>query len=119
LTIAEAEAFVKHILKKTEPFLFEAVIRADGRFRKRLFEAARAGEGIDQRVTVSESTIPLAVVNGGDDPIVNLDYFETVPFGNLWQGKCQRLEGLGHAPFWEEPAVFNPILERFLQNVAK
>jgi pimeloyl-ACP methyl ester carboxylesterase len=119
MTIADAEAFTKHILKRTEPFLLEAVIRADGRFRKRVFEAAREGREVDQRVTVTESTIPLAVVNGGDDPIVNLDYFDTVPYGNLWQGKCQRLEGLGHAPFWEAPAVFNPVLESFLKDVAK
>ena len=38
--------------ESAEPFLRDAVARADGRFRKRLFEAARAGEGVDQRLIV-------------------------------------------------------------------
>jgi hypothetical protein len=25
--------------------------------------------------------------------------------------------GLGHAPFWEAPGDFNPVLERFLQDI--
>jgi hypothetical protein len=67
------------------------VARADGRFRKRLFEAARAGEGVDQRLIVEGSPVPLAVVNGGADRLVNLDYFDTVAYGNLWEGHCHRL----------------------------
>jgi pimeloyl-ACP methyl ester carboxylesterase len=99
-----------------QPFMVDAVTRADGRFRKRLFEAVRAGEGVDQRLTVETSPIPLAVVNGGADPVINLDYFDTVNYANLWQGRCYRLPGLGHAPFWQAPDKFNPILERFLQD---
>jgi pimeloyl-ACP methyl ester carboxylesterase len=36
---------------------------------------------------------------------------------NLWERRCHRLAGLGHAPFWEAPGDFNPVLERFLQDV--
>jgi pimeloyl-ACP methyl ester carboxylesterase len=93
------------------------VSRADGRFRKRLFEAARAGEGVDQRLTVQGSSVPLAVVNGSADRLINLDYIDTVAYANLWEGRCLRLAGLGHAPFWEGPVDFNPVLERFLRDV--
>jgi pimeloyl-ACP methyl ester carboxylesterase len=114
----DIEAFVQAIFgDSAEPFLREAVVRADGRFRKRLFEAARAGEGVDQRQIVESSPVPLAVVNGGADRSVNLDYFETVAYANLWEGHCHRVAGLGHAPFWEAPDDFDPFLERFLQDV--
>ena len=66
---------------------------------------------------VESSPVPLAVVNGGADRFVNLDYFDTVAYANMWEGRCHRLSGLGHAPFWEAPADFNPVLERFLQDV--
>ena len=47
------EVFVRAIFgESAEPFLGDAVARADGRFRKRLFEAARVGEGVDQRLIV-------------------------------------------------------------------
>jgi pimeloyl-ACP methyl ester carboxylesterase len=118
LSDANIEAFVETIFgQSAEPFLRDAVARTDGRFRKRLFEAAREGHGVDQRMIVEISPIPLAVVNGGADRIVKLDYFDTVAYANLWEGHIHRLAGLGHAPFWEGPEVFNPILERFLQDI--
>jgi pimeloyl-ACP methyl ester carboxylesterase len=118
LSEAEIAGFVQGIFGgSAEPFLLEAVARADGRFRKRVFEAARAGGGVDQRSIVESSPVPLAVVNGGADRIVNLDYFDAVAYANLWEGYPHRLAGLGHAPFWEGPSVFNPLLERFLRDV--
>ncbi|MEH1868931.1 MAG: alpha/beta hydrolase [Nostoc sp.] len=63
------------------------------------------------------SPVPLAVVNGGADRLVNLDYFDTVAYANLWQGLYHRLSGLGHAPFWEAQEELTPVLERFLRDV--
>jgi pimeloyl-ACP methyl ester carboxylesterase len=118
LSEADIEAFVQAIFgQSAEPFLRDAVARADGRFRKRLFESAREGQGVDGRMIVESSAVPLAVVNGGADRVVKLDYFDTVAYANLWEGHIHRLAGLGHAPFWEAPDVFNPVLERFLQDV--
>lgn len=118
LTEAEIEEFVQVIFgASAEPFLRDAVARADGRFRRRLFEAARAGAGVDQRFTVETSTVPLAVVNGGADRLVNLDYFDNVAYGNLWEGRCHRVAGAGHAPFWDAPDRFDPVLERFLRDL--
>lgn len=99
------------------PFLRDAVARTDGRARKTMFEAFIAGRGIDQRQTVETSAVPLAIVNGNDEPFVNLDYLDDVVYANLWDGRCHRLPGVGHAPFWEAPEVFDPILERFLRDV--
>ena len=82
-----------------------------------MFEAFVAGHGIDQREIVGTSSVLLAVVNGGDEPFVDLDYVDGVPYANLWEGRCHRLPGLGHAPFWEAPDVFDPVLERFLRDV--
>jgi len=118
LSRADIDAFVQTIFgKSAEPFLRDAVARADGRFRKRIFEASRAGEGVDQRLTVETSPVLLAIVNGGADRLVKLDYFDTVAYANLWEGRCHRLPDLGHAPFWEAPEVFNSFLERFLRDV--
>jgi pimeloyl-ACP methyl ester carboxylesterase len=118
LTPEEIEGYVRAIFgKSTEPFLIEAVKRSDGRFRQRLFQGRREGLGIDQRRSVETSPIPLSVVNGGADRIVNLDYFDRVAYANLWEGRCHRVPALGHAPFWEGPDNFNPYLERFLNDL--
>lgn len=118
LADSEIEEFVQAIFgASAEPFLRDAVGRADGRFRRCLFEAARANAGTDQRTTVETSTVPLAVVDGAADRIVKLDYFDNIAYANLWEGRCLRLAGAGHAPFWERPDRFDPVLERFLQDL--
>lgn len=118
LSPAEIEAFVRAIFgDDAEPFLRDAMARTDGRFRKRVFEASREGAGVDQRQTVESSLVPLAVVNGAEDPLVNIDYLDGIAYGNLWEGRCHRRPGLGHAPFWQAPDDFNPILERFVRDV--
>ncbi|KAH7058597.1 Alpha/Beta hydrolase protein [Macrophomina phaseolina] len=97
------------------PWIREAAKRTDGRARRIMFEAFEAGRGVDQVRVVGESNVPCAVVNGGDEPFVNLDYLDALEYKNLWEGKCHRLPGLGHAPFWEQPATFLPYWERFVE----
>jgi pimeloyl-ACP methyl ester carboxylesterase len=119
LSEAEREGFLGAIFgQSVEPLLREAMARADGRFRKRLFEAGRAGMGSDARQIVQTNNTPLAVVNGDADNLVKVDYFDTLEYANLWEGRCHRLAGLGHAPFWQSPGEFNPVLARFLADVA-
>ncbi|WP_198680226.1 alpha/beta fold hydrolase [Cupriavidus agavae] len=100
------------------PELRTAITRADGVARRTMFEAARAGAGIDQRAWVESSPVPLAVVNGADDRFINLDYVDSVAYANLWSGRCLRLPDTGHAPFLDAPSSFNPVLERFLRDVS-
>lgn len=100
------------------PFLPAAIRRTDKRFRDVLFKAARAGAGGDQRDAVEASKVPIAVVNGAADPLVKLDYLDSIAYGNLWDGRCHRLPGAGHAPFWQQPAAFNAVLARFLDALA-
>lgn len=117
LSDAEIDSFVQTIFGQSAlPFLRDLVANTDGRFRKILFEAARAGTGSDARIAVEETDIPIAVINGAEDPIINLDYFDEISFRNLWKNKCHRLTGSGHAPFWEAPDLFNPLLQDFYRD---
>lgn len=104
---------------KFPPFLREAITRADGVARKTMFEAARAGAGVDERWLVENLSVPLAVVNGADDPFVNLDYIDSLAYANLWEGRCIRMIGAGHAPFWQTPDAFNPVFARFLRRLSE
>lgn len=119
LCTADAAAFGYAIFgTKVEPALLQTILRADGRLRRTLFETAQAGANIDQRRVAESLAVPLAVVNGAADPIVNLDYLDSLDYANLWGGNCHRLAGLGHAPFWQAPEVFNPLLDRFLRDIS-
>ena len=118
LSDADVEEFARIMFGASVPaFLRRAIRRADGRLREQVFAASLAGEGVDQRLTVEESTVPIAVINGHDDPLVRLDYLESVAYGNLWEGRCQRLSGAGHAAFWHLPEAFNGLVQRFLTEI--
>jgi pimeloyl-ACP methyl ester carboxylesterase len=115
---SEIDGFGEAIFGAPLPVAFRSAIeRADGLARKTIFEAARSGVGIDQRCLVEYLAIPLAVVNGAEDPFINLDYFEVPKYANLWKGQCHSLPGLKHAPFWEAPDVFDELLGRFIDDV--
>lgn len=98
------------------PFMYEAARRTHGVARETFLADALSGGVADQRQIVETSSVPLAIVNGAEDPFLNQDYFETIAYANLWGGKVVRLEGLGHAPFWEDADRFNPLLERFVRS---
>ncbi|WP_310632228.1 alpha/beta hydrolase [Paraburkholderia sp.] len=118
LSDADIDGFMQAIFgEPPEPFLRDAMIRSDGRFREHLFQAMRADDYADQRVLVKNSAVPIAVLNGADDKIINLDYLDRVAFRNLWEARCHRLPDAGHAPFWQQAARFDSVLERFLDDV--
>ncbi len=101
-----------------EDFLLAAAKRTDGRERALMLGAFAGGVGADQLKIVESTNIPLAIVNGRDDPFVNNGFVESVGYANLWDGQVHILEGVGHAPFWEAPDRFDPIFARLLAEVA-
>ncbi|OKP01137.1 alpha/beta fold hydrolase [Xenorhabdus eapokensis] len=99
-----------------ESFMIEAVIRTDGLARQYMFEDFLSPQATNQKLLVETSETPLAIVNGADDPYINFDYIDGLNYRNLWKRKVFNLAGLGHAPFWEAPELFNPILVKFLKD---
>ncbi|PHM38715.1 epoxide hydrolase EphB [Xenorhabdus mauleonii] len=99
-----------------EPFIFEAVARTDGLARKYMFEFFLSPQATDQKRLAETSEIPLAIVNGAGDPFINSSYINGLNYRNLWKGTVFNLAGVDHAPFWEAPEVFNPILLEFLDE---
>jgi pimeloyl-ACP methyl ester carboxylesterase len=113
---AEAEAYARTTVGagvRFEPFMLEAARRTHGIARETFVSNAVTGSADDQRRIAETAKIPLAIVNGAADAFIRAEYFATVDYANLWDGKVYSLEGVGHAPFWEAPDSFNPLLERF------
>ncbi|WP_233284234.1 MULTISPECIES: alpha/beta fold hydrolase [Agrobacterium] len=97
----------------TEEFFLNAVRRTDGSARQLMIESALRGEGSNQRRTAETSPVPLVVVNGENDPVINLDYIDSLHFASIWGGEPIRIKGAGHAVHWEQATKFNELLLRF------
>jgi len=102
-----------------DPAMRAAVLRADGRARAIMFAGLFTGKASDQRQIVETTNVPIAVANGADDPIVNVEYVNTVRYRNLWDNHCYVLRGAAHTPFFEVPEAFNAIQLRFFDDMAK
>lgn len=90
------------------------VVRADGRARKRMFESLMAGEGQDKRQLSLTPPVPLAIIDGADDPFVNREYVDALPFTALWRSAPVRIPDTHHAAFFENPVRFNELVRGFL-----
>ncbi|GAB5469599.1 MAG: alpha/beta hydrolase [Rhodospirillales bacterium] len=101
-----------------DPFLKTAVARTDGRARALMIAKLACGIGPSQRELAVDAPLPLAIVDGAEDPYIRADYIAALPYKTLWEGKVHELEGVDHAPFWEVPEVFDTYLDRFLKSLA-
>lgn len=100
------------------PALEAALRRTDGRARTMMFEGLFNGKTSDQQTLAVTTQVPLAFVNGAEDPIINTDYIGGLTYQALWDKHCFVLRGEGHAPFLTNPGVFNPIFERFVADMS-
>lgn len=103
-----------------EGWMGEAVARTHQIARRTMFQAFAADEGeTRQRDVVEKGTgeVVVGVVNGKEEPWVNLEWVRAVKYRNLWRGECIELEGLKHAPFWARPEEFVVLLGEFVSDV--
>jgi pimeloyl-ACP methyl ester carboxylesterase len=96
----------------------KAILETDGAIRPRVNRSFAQGDRANQARVVETSMIPLAVVNGADDPLVRVSYFDDVAYANLWERRAFRIEGAAHVPFLSHPNSFNAILYRFASDMA-
>ena len=92
------------------------VRRTDGRARGML-GASLAPNGYADEVAIAAGLkVPLAILHGAEEQLVNGAYLEKLKAPTLWRGKVQTIPGSGHAPHWEEPQKFNALLEAFVAD---
>ncbi len=119
---SEASAYVAAFFKPgfadIPPFYFQDALRTDGRARSGLGSSVEGGLYRDELAIVRDLKIPLAVLHGGDEQLVNGQYFGSVAMPSLWRGAVQMIPYAGHAPHWETPKAFDALIEAFVGDTA-
>ncbi len=114
----DVKSFGRTILgSAATPFFEDMIRRTDGRAREIMFGSLFTGGVSDQKKIAETTNVPLAVVHGADEPLVNTAYVGSVAYNSLWDKHCFLLRGVGHAPFIQAPELFNPILTRFMADM--
>ncbi|WP_289038146.1 alpha/beta hydrolase [uncultured Zobellia sp.] len=86
-------------------------------FREALGEALSSGELANESDILKTATIPIALVVGADDELVNVEYVKQLPIPFLWKGQVQIIEKSGHVPQLDATSVFNALLLDFINSV--
>lgn len=81
----------------SELFLAD-IKRADGRARVHFLRSLMRGEATNERRLVETSAVPVAMINGADDPIVRRKYIEHLDYAAIWRDTCHTIPGAAHAP---------------------
>ncbi len=113
---AYVAAFFKPGFADIPPFFFDDVLRTDGRARSNLRASIAPGKFRDEREVVGDLKVPLAVLHGRDEQLVDGRYFGSVAMPTLWRGAVQMVPDAGHTPQWETPHVFDALIEAFVEE---
>ena len=112
---AYVAAFFSPGFSDIPPFFLEDALRTDGRARSNLGASGRAGLYRDEGAVVRDLNVPLAVLHGEREQLVNGPYFSSLAMPTLWRGAVQTIPGAGHAPQWETPEAFDALIEAFVE----
>jgi pimeloyl-ACP methyl ester carboxylesterase len=115
---AYVASFFKPAFADVPPFFLEDVLRTDGRARSNLGASIAPGGARDEVEVVRDLKVPLAVLHGGEEQLVNGGYFATIAMPTLWRGAVQVIPGAGHTPQWERAQAFDALLAAFIEEAA-
>jgi pimeloyl-ACP methyl ester carboxylesterase len=97
-------------------FFVEDALRTDGRARSGLAASIAPGGYRDEVAVVRDLKVPLAVLHGEAEQLVNGGYFASIVMPTLWRNGVQVIPGAGHTPQWEAPEAFDALLTAFIEE---
>jgi pimeloyl-ACP methyl ester carboxylesterase len=115
---AYVASFFRPSFADVPSFFMEDVLRTDGRARSRLGASAVSGGFRDEADVARDLKVPLAVLHGCEEQLVNGKYFGSLAMPTLWRSAVQVIPGAGHTPQWETPEAFDALAAAFIEETA-
>jgi len=123
LTEAEASAWVGRFfspgVNDIPEFIISDIMRTDGKARECLGASTVKGEFKDEIESVAGLRIPVAVIHGENEQVINCAYLKRLVMPTLWRDAIQMIHDAGHTPQWEQPERFNVLLDEFIADVLR
>lgn len=120
LSDEELEKYGSMILNnEKKDFLVSIIKQADPQFRPCLPQSFANGKLSDEIEILKSSGIPISILHGEDDPLINKDYLDKSSLPNVWKNKIIVIENSGHSTQLDNPDKFNQALIEFADHVLK
>lgn len=111
-----AEALFKPGVEIPE-FILINIRKADPLVRSSIGASISLGLVRDELKLAEELKVPLAIFHGEYDQLVNPEYLEGLSIAMTWKNKIHYIPAAGHSPQWENPEIFNALLEEYVLDV--
>ncbi len=90
--------------------------KVKGNFRSALYASIAAGNYNDEVKQLQNSGVPIAIIFGADEKILNIKYLNDAPL-NLWKQIIHTIPGASHLVNIDAPEDFNELLASFAKDV--
>jgi len=87
-----------------------------GNFRSSLYASIAAGTYSDEIELLQKINVPVCIVFGKDEKVVNTDYLDNAPL-NLWNKTIYKIPGASHLVNIDTPEPFNELMASFAKDV--
>jgi pimeloyl-ACP methyl ester carboxylesterase len=94
----------------------EDYLKVSDDFKPTLFKTVEEGKISDEVHILQNFEIPICIVFGRDDEIVNVNYLDSLPF-SIWKNEIFKLRDAGHVVNVDVPDTFNQILAEYVQEI--
>lgn len=117
--LAYVTTFFRPDIVEIPDIFLEDIALTDGRARANLGASITPGGYQDEIEIVGNIKIPLMIIHGEREQLVNADYIANLKIPTLWNREIQFIPNAGHAPHWEIPEKFNSLLMDFITEVTR
>lgn len=118
-TLSESDISVLASLVANQKFgesVSEIIRQCDPEFRGH-FPGSLANRMIsDEYQLLVNSQLPVAILHGGGDQLINRNYYNSLEIPCLWRNSVITLENASHTPQLESPEAFNELLFQFISE---
>jgi pimeloyl-ACP methyl ester carboxylesterase len=94
---------------------YQSFQNTDPAFRKSIGETMTQGAWTDELSNIIKWEVPVCVVFGKDEKLVNTHYLDK--YDPLWNGQVIMIENAGHIVNEENPRAFNRLIDKFATAV--
>ncbi|MAM30548.1 MAG: hypothetical protein CMC13_16145 [Flavobacteriaceae bacterium] len=106
LTLPEHQMFVKDQLNNT-----------DLNFREQLLNSIQEGQMQDEVKILNKSNLPVAMIFGEEDKLVNFDYLKNIKLSQLDEKTPMYIKGGSHLPTLERDSVLDKLILDFSDRI--
>lgn len=85
-------------------------------FKPALFQTAAGGKISDEILTLQKQNIPVCLIFGQEDKLVNIGYLDSMPF-QLWRNQIYKLPGSGHWANIDQSEMFDQLISDYIDEM--